>query len=254
MFKNILVAAATSICLAGCASVDTELKQKISQGMTEMLVVALTAGHSGVGSQSSSQANSTSVDFTDFINCHIVEDTQKCSNSVHLGRYETGDTDKEWLNAMTAKQRASVIDIIEDDKTYIDQFTTDEPTYRLSIQLKNATAFGVPIQSIKTLHGYEFGYNKVIFKNASDLDKVSRFFSLTDFQKHDNPDYFLAVRHDGEFCDSRGKNCEYKEIITQPLYDRNGRRLPDLSDIIGGCYWGVIFNRHERSLSNEGGC
>lgn len=125
--------------------------------------------------------------------------------------------------------------------------------YKLTIRLKNATAFGVPIESIETGAEYEWGYRKVTFANADDLAKVSRHFSISDL-RFDQINSVLAVEYRKRFCDASGENCDYKKIPARSLYDYKGRKLPDLDSVADGCYWGLVFNVHERSVSNQGGC
>ena len=151
MYKKLLCATLASLSLAGCASINPELKQQLRQSSVESFSVALAEiGYPITGSsQVANQNNGAPVDFTDFINCHVVE-VQQCSNKVDLGHYENSDTDKVLLRAMTPAQRASVLSVNENDEPekYGD---IGIGRYELSIKLKNAVAFGVPIESFEFL-------------------------------------------------------------------------------------------------------
>lgn len=193
------------------------------------------------------------IDFTDWAECHILY-TKECLDDVQ--EHQISDTDQVLLQQMTPLQRDQVLSVIEEDN----MSKLDDPEYhelgggyKLTIDLKNATAFGMPIKSIETGTGYEWEYRKITFVNADDLAKVSRHFSLADF-KFDEPNAVLAVDHYKAYCDSDGENCEYKKTLAMPLYDNQGRQLPDLESVADGCYWGVVFNAHERTLSSQGGC
>lgn len=255
MYKKILCATLASLSLAGCASINPELKQQLKQGLAESLSVALAEiGYPITGSsQVTSQNNGALVDFTDFAECHILY-SKDCSNDAR--DYKVWDTDKFLLQQMTPLQRTHVASIIEkDNMSRIDNEEHYElgEDYKLTIRLKNATAFGVPIESIETGAEYEWGYRKVTFANADDLAKVSRHFSISD-PRFDQINSVLAVEYRKRFCDVSGENCDYKKIPARSLYDYKGRKLPDLDSVADGCYWGVVFNVHERSVSNQGGC
>lgn len=97
------------------------------------------------------------------------------------------------------------------------------------------------------------GSSTVTFVNVDDLAKVSRHFSISD-PRFDQMNTVLAVEYRKRFCDASGENCDYRKIPARSLYDYKGRKLPDLDSVADGCYWGVVFNVHERSVSNQGGC
>ena len=252
MYKKLLCATLASLSLAGFASINPELKQQLKQNLAESFSVALAEiGYSITGSsQVANQNNGAPVDFTDFINCHVVE-VQQRSNKVDLGHYENSDTDKVLLRAMTPAQKASVLNVNENDEP--EKYGDIGGRYELSIKLKNAVAFGVPIESFEFLSDYEWGSSTVTFVNVDDLTKVSRHFSISD-PRFDQMNTVLAVEYRKQFCDASGENCDYKKIPARSLYDYKGRRLPDLDSVADGCYWGVVFNLHERSVSNQGGC
>lgn len=253
MYKKLLCATLASLSLAGCASINPELKQQLAQSLAESFISALGEVRypTSNDSQSADQNNGTPVDFTDFINCHVVE-VQQCSKKIELEYYENSDMDKALLRAMTPAQRASVRSVNENDEPekYGD---IGIGRYELSIKLKNAVAFGVPIESLEFLSDYEWGSSTVTFVNADDLAKVSRHFSISD-PRFDQLNSVLAVDYHKRFCNVSGENCDYKKIPARSLYDYKGRRLPDLDSVADGCYWGVVFNVHERSVSSQGGC
>lgn len=155
------------------------------------------------------------------------------------------ESKEDFLQNMTLLQKQSVKQEIVRRYEIANEGGEDYHSKDMTILLQNATAFGYPINAIHVIHGYEFGATKVEFADFQSLSEVSKLFPLPE-HKNKEKGYFLAVY---DFDENGNPSSKVKTI-----YDKEGKPLPRLSVMGGGCYGGLIFNPKALTISNEGGC
>ncbi len=187
---------------------------------------------SNLAASKQKQVNSNQIDLTDFVKCHV------------LGVVEC-ESKEDFLQNMTLLQKRSVKQEIVRRDEIAKEGGEDYHSKDVTILLQNATAFGYPINAIHIIRGYEFGATKVEFADFQSLAEVSKLFPLPE-HKNKEKGYFLAVYD----FDENGKPSPKVKTI----YDKEGKPLPRLSVMGGGCYGGLIFNPKALTISDEGGC
>ncbi|WP_294089889.1 hypothetical protein [uncultured Actinobacillus sp.] len=144
--------------------------------------------------------------------------------------------------AMSPEQRKSIVKV-DEEKGIADGFDT----LRIEIQLKDAVAFGYPIKSLYWIIGAEFSVSKVKFTDYYSLSQVSQKFANSDFKSHDGAQLCMTI----DDYDNQG-NVVY--ALKHTLYDKNGRRLPRLSENTGCSIIGIInFDLNELTISSQSG-
>lgn len=187
---------------------------------------------SNLAASKQKQVNSNQIDLTDFVKCHV------------LGVVEC-ESKEDFLQNMTLLQKRSVKQEIVRRDEIAKEGGEDYHSKDVTILLQNATAFGYPINAIHIIRGYEFGATKVEFADFQSFVQVSKLFPLPEHKTKDKG-YFLAI----DDFDENGKPSPKVKTI----YDKEGKPLPRLSVMGGGCYGGLIFNPQALTISNEGGC
>ena len=187
---------------------------------------------SNLAASKQKQVNSNQIDLTDFVKCHV------------LGVVEC-ESKEDFLQNMTLLQKRSVKQEIVRRDEIAKEGGEDYHSKDVTILLQNATAFGYPINAIHIIRGYEFGATKVEFADFQSLAEVGKLFPLPE-HKNKEKGYFLAVYD----FDENGKPSPKVKTI----YDKEGKPLPRLSVMGGGCYGGLIFNPKALTISDEGGC
>ena len=187
---------------------------------------------SNLAASKQKQVNSNQIDLTDFVKCHV------------LGVVEC-ESKEDFLQNMTLLQKRSVKQEIVRRDEIAKEGGEDYHSKDVTILLQNATAFGYPINAIHIIRGYEFGATKVEFADFQSFVQVSKLFPLPEHKTKDKG-YFLAI----DDFDENGKPSPKVKTI----YDKEGKPLPRLSVMGGGCYGGLIFNPKALTISDEGGC
>ena len=187
---------------------------------------------SNLAASKQKQVNSNQIDLTDFVKCHV------------LGVVEC-ESKEDFLQNMTLLQKRSVKQEIVRRDEIAKEGGEDYHSKDVTILLQNATAFGYPINAIHIIRGYEFGATKVEFADFQSFVQVSKLFPLPEHKTKDKG-YFLAI----DDFDENGKPSPKVKTI----YDKEGKLLPRLSVMGGGCYGGLIFNPKALTISDEGGC
>ena len=160
------------------------------------------------------------------------------------------ESKEDFLQNMTLLEKQSVKqEIVRRDET-ASEGGEDYHSKDVTILLQNATAFGYPINAIHIIRGYEFGAIKVEFADFQRFVQVSKLFPLPE-HKNKEKGYVLAVY---DFDENGNPSSKVKTI-----YDKEGKPLPRLSVMGGGCYGGLSygglsFNPQALTISNEGGC
>ena len=187
---------------------------------------------SNLAASKQKQVNSNQIDLTDFVKCHV------------LGVVEC-ESKEDFLQNMTLLQKRSVKQEIVRRDEIAKEGGEDYHSKDVTILLQNATEFGYPINAIHIIRGYEFGATKVEFADFQSFVQVSKLFPLPEHKTKDKG-YFLAI----DDFDENGKPSPKVKTI----YDKEGKPLPRLSVMGGGCYGGLIFNPKALTISDEGGC
>ncbi|OOR90046.1 hypothetical protein B0181_05160 [Moraxella caviae] len=245
MKKLCLAAMASSLLVAGCASME-QMGKEFSQVVKQEIAKGLQTY-----TYSTNQNTSDAVDFTEYVNCYVI-DTKECDYD-----YNPNDSYRtNMLKLMTPAQRASIVRVEERQED--DPSETDGGFHMLTLHLKNATAYGVPIEMIEFVD-QQVSYGEIIFSREADMYKVSRQFPsvIKDFTEED-PSYDRDIRlvvddecDDGYYYSldayTAPTDCR-KAVEREPLRDRAGKKLPALNSL-NSLFHVIIFNLDKKSLT-----